>query len=139
MRFAVVLFLAFVIGCGGKTPTTPDTAFLRFTPRVPEPGSPESVRAEAGQGHVAVRATLSGPDPCRTLEADLDRTDQEVTLRVRVRPNGAEVCVQVVGGYAYDAVIEGLPPGRYVLQVVHMYLSTGWPTRAVLSQTMDVR
>jgi hypothetical protein len=139
MRFAVVLFLAFVIACGGKTPTTPDTAFLRFTPRVPEPGSPESVRAEAGQGQIAVRATLSGPDPCRTVEGDLNHTDQEVTLRVFIRPSGAGVCVQIIGRFAYDAVIEGLPRGRYVLQVVHTYPSTGWPTGAVLSQTMDVR
>lgn len=65
--------------------------------------------------------------------------NQELTLRVSIRPNGAPVCVTVLGGYAYDAVIEGLRPGRYVLQVVHTYPSTGLPTRTVLSQTMNVR
>ena len=139
MRFAVVPFLALVIACGGKAPTAPDTAFLRFNPRVPDPGSPESVTAEAGQGQITVRATLSGPDPCRTLEAELDQTDREVSLRVFIRPSGAGVCVLVIGRFAYDAVIEGLPRGRYVLQVVHTYPYTGWPTRTVLSQTMDVR
>ena len=139
MRFAVVLFLASMIACSGKTPTTPDTASLRFTPRGPEPGSLESVRAEAGQGQIAVRATLSAPDPCRTLDGELDLTDREVTLRVLIRPSGASVCVQVVGRFAYDAVIEGLPRGRYVLQVVHTYPSTGWPSGTVLRQTLDVR
>jgi hypothetical protein len=138
MRFAVVLFAAVVIACG-KAPTASGTASLRFTPRVPEPGSPESVTAEAGQGQITVRATLSGPDPCRTLEGELDQTDREVNLRVFIRPSGAGGCILVIGRFAYDAVIDGLPSGRYVLQVVHTYLSTGWPTRTVLNQTMDVR
>jgi hypothetical protein len=136
---AVVLLLAFVIACGDKAPTAPDTVFLRFTPRVAEPGSGESVTVETGQGQIAVRATLSGPDPCRTLEAELDQNDREVTLRFFIRPSGGGVCVQIIGGFSYEAVIEGLPRGTYGLQVVHAYPSTGWPTRAVLSQTVDVR
>lgn len=139
MRIALLLLLAFMIACGGKTLTAPDTAFLRFSPRVPEPGAADSVTAEAGQGQIAVRSTLRGPDPCRTLGGELEQTDREVTLRVFIRPSGAEVCVQVIGGFAYDAVIDGLPRGRYALQVVHTYPSTGWPTAAVLSQTVDVR
>ena len=139
MRFAVPLFLAFVIACGGKTPSAPDTASLRFTPRVPESGAAASVTAEAGQGQIAVRATLFGPDPCRTLGGELEQRGRDVTLRVFIRPNGAEVCVTVQGRFAYDAVIEGLPPGRYALQVVHTYQSTGLSTATVLSQTVDVR
>jgi hypothetical protein len=132
-----VLLLAVATACGGQTPTAPDTAILRFTPR--EPGSAEPfVTAEASQGQIAIRATLRGPDPCRTLEGELDHRDRAITLRVFVRPRG-EVCVQVIGGFAYDAVIEGLTRGTYVLQVVHTYPSTGWPTQAVLNQTMDVR
>lgn len=138
MRFAVLLLLAFVSACGGKTPTAPGTASLRFTPRVPEPGAAVSVTAEAGQGQIAVRSTLRGPDPCRTLGGELEQTDREVTLRVFIRPNSA-VCVQVVAGFAYDAVIQGLPRGKHALQVIHTYPSTGWPTGVVLSQTVDVR
>ena len=138
MRFAVLLLLAFVIACGGKTPTAPDRASLRFTPRVPESAT-DSVTAEAGQGQITVRSTLRGPDPCRRLEGELEQTGREVTLRVFIRPSGAEVCVQVEGRFAYDAVIEGLPRGSYVLQVVHTFPSTGRPTVAVLSQRVDVR
>lgn len=139
IRVAVLLLLASVIACGGKTPTAPDRASLRFTTRVPEPGATDVVTAEAGQGQITVRSTLSGPDPCRTLAGELEQTDREVTLRVFIRPNGDAACVQIVGGFAYDAVIEGLPGGRYALQVIHTYPSTGWPTAAVLSQTVDVR
>ncbi|HJU42114.1 MAG TPA: hypothetical protein VJ691_04835 [Vicinamibacterales bacterium] len=139
MRFAVVLILAFVIACSGRTTTAPDAAFLRFTQRPPEPGSSQSVTAEGGQAQISVRATLTGPDPCRMLDAVLDRANRELTLRVFIRPNGAAVCVQVLGKFAYDAVIEGLPRGKYVLQVVHAYSATGWPTQTVLTQTMDVR
>ena len=140
LHLTVVVFLAVVMACGGQTPTAPDTAFLRFTPRALELGSAESfVTAEASQGQIAIRASLLGPDPCRTLEGEFDQRDREITLRVFIRPSGAGVCVQVIGGFAYDAVIEGLPRGTYVLQVVHTYPSTGWPTQAVLNQTMDVR
>ena len=139
MRFAVLLFLAFVIACSGKTATAPDTASLRFVPRVPEPGGAHAVTAEAGLGQITVRSILAGPDPCRTLEGELEQRGRDLTLRVFIRPSGAGVCVQVVGRFAYDAVIEGLPRGRYALQVVHTYPSTGWPTGAVLSHTVDVR
>jgi len=140
MRLAVALFLPFVIACG-RTPTAPETAVLRFTPRAVAPGSGESasVKADAGHGQIAVRATLLGPDPCRTLEGELEQRDREVTLRVFIRPSGAGVCVQVIGGFAYDAVIERLPRGSHVLQVVHTYPSTGWSTRIVLNETVDVR
>ncbi len=138
LELALVLSFAAVMACG-QTPTEPDTASLRFMPRAPEPGAGESVMAEANQGHIAVRAILLGPDPCRTLEGELDQRDRKITLRVAIRPSGDAVCVLVVGRFAYDAVIEGLPRGRYGLQVIHTYPSTGWPTRAVLDQTLDVR
>src|SRR5918993_897452 len=83
MHFAVLLFLAFAIACGGKTPTAPDTASLRFTPRVPEPGVVNSVTAEAGQGQIAVRSILSGQDPCRTLGGEPER---RCSLRSGRRP-----------------------------------------------------
>ncbi len=138
MRFAVVPFLAFVIGCGGKTSTAPDSAFLRFTPRSPEPGSAESVTADAGQGLITVRAILAGPDPCRTLAGELEQAARQLILRVSIRPTG-EPCILIVGRFAYDASIEALVPGRYSLQVVHTYSSTGWPTDTVLNETLDVR
>lgn len=139
MRFGVMLLLALAIACDAKTPTAPDTASLRFIQRVAEPGSSGSVTAEAGEGRIAVRATLSGPDPCRTLEGELDQTARELKLRVFVRPSGAEGCVQVVGSFSYDAAIEQLPRGTYVLRVVHAYPSTGWTTQTVLSETLEVR
>jgi hypothetical protein len=138
MRFAVVLFLAFVIGCGGKTPTAPGSAFLRFTPRSPEPGSAESARADAGQGQITVHATLAGPDPCRTLAGELEQAVGQLILRVSIRPTGGP-CILIVGRFAYDASIEGLVRGRYSLQVVHTYSSTGWPANTVLNETLDVR
>lgn len=137
MRFVVVLFLTFAIGCGGETPTHPDSAVLRFTPRAPEPGSGESAGADAGQGRITVRATFAGPDPCRALSGDLEQDGRQLNLRVSVRPTGGP-CILVVGRFAYDASIEGLVPGRYSLQVVHMYPSTGWPTTTVLVETLTV-
>jgi len=137
-RLAVGLLVAFAIACGGETPTAPGQGTLHFSPHPPEPGSGESTTVEAGQGQIDVRATLTGPDPCRTLHGDLEQADRQLTLRVSIRPTGA-VCVAMIGRFAYDASIVGLTPGRYSLQVVHTYPSTGWPTTTVLNQTLDVR
>jgi hypothetical protein len=126
VRFMVVLFLAFVSGCDGNTPTHPDAAFLRFTPDTLEPGAAESASADAGPGQIAIHATFAGPDPCRTISADLEQAGRELTVRVSIRPTGGP-CILIVGRFAYDALIEGLAPGRYALQVVHVYPSTGWP------------
>jgi hypothetical protein len=134
----VVLSLAFMVACGGKSPTAPDSAMLRFTPRAPDAGAADSTTAEAGRGAITIRATLAGPDPCRTLDGNLEQTAQQLTLRVSIRPTGGP-CILVLGRFAYDAFIEGLTPGRYSLQVVHTYPSTGWPTSAVLNETVDVR
>jgi hypothetical protein len=137
MRIAAVLVLACVIGCGGNAPTAPEPAFLRFTSRAPDPGSSESAAAEAGRGQISVRATLAGPDPCRILAGQLEQSERQLTLRVSVQPTN-DVCVLVVGRFAYDAAIERLAPGTYSLRVVHDYPATGWPTTTVLNQTLTV-
>jgi hypothetical protein len=137
-RFVVGLLVAFAIACGGDTPTSPGSGSLQFTPHSPEPGTGESTTAEASQGQIDVRATLRSPDSCRTLHGELEQTGRQLTLRVSIRPTGA-VCVTVIGRFAYDASIVGLVPGRYSLQVIHTYPSTGWPTTTVLNDTFDVR
>ena len=137
-RWGAALLIAFAAGCGAETPTAPGTGALRFTPHPPAGGSAESITAEAAQGQIDIRATLAGPDPCRTLLGDLEQTGRQLTLRVSIRSN-ADVCVAMIGRFAYDASIVGLAPGRYDLQVVHAYPSTGWPTSTVLSESVDVR
>jgi hypothetical protein len=137
-RLGLALLIALAAGCGGETPTAPGTGALRFTPHPPDGGVGESVTAEAAQGQIDIRATLAGPDPCRTLLGDLEQDGRQLTLRVSIRSN-ADVCVAMIGRFAYDASIVGLVPGRYDLQVVHAYPSTGWPTATVLNETLDVR
>ena len=137
-RLASALLIAFAAACGGESPTAPGTGALRFTPHPPAGGGGESITAEAAQGQIDIRATLAGPDPCRTLLGDLEQAGRQLILRVSIRSN-ADVCVAMIGRFAYDASIVGLAPGRYDLQVVHAYPSTGWPTTTVLSETVDVR
>lgn len=138
MRIEAVLVAASLIGCGGTTPTAPSSASLRFTTRAPDPGSSESIAADAGRGQIAIRATLTGPDPCRSLTGQLEQSNRDLTLRVAIEPTGGP-CILVIGRFAYDAAIEGLPSGTYSLRVVHTYPSTGWPTTTVLNQTVAVQ
>jgi hypothetical protein len=137
-RVVAVLMMAFAVGCGGETPTAPGSGSLRFISHPPEPGSGESTTVEAGQGQIDVHATFTGPDPCRMPHGDLEQTGRQLTLRVSIHPTD-DVCVAVIGRFAYDASIVGLAPGSYSLQVVHTYPSTGWSTATVLNETLDVR
>jgi hypothetical protein len=138
MRVALVILAALAVGCSDKILSAPEGATLVFTSRTPEANAPDSATAVAGQGQITVRATLSGPDPCRVLDGDLDAEGKQLILRVSVRPVTG-VCVLVVGRFAYDATIEGLTPGSYTLQVIHSYPSTGLPTVTVVNQTLDVK
>lgn len=132
------VMLALAIACGGESPTAPGNGSLQFAPQSPQPGSDQSATAEAGQGQIDVRATLLGPDPCRTLQGELEQAGRQLTLRVSIREMGG-YCVLTLGQFAYTASIVGLSPGNYALQVVHTYPSTGWATTTVLNESLDVR
>ena len=139
MRFALALLCVFAVGCSDKTPTSPEGPTLVFAAKTPVTGAPDSATAVAGTGQIGVSATFAGPDPCRVLDGDLESTEsRQLTLRVSVRPVSG-VCTLVVGRFAYDAMIDGLTPGNYTLQVVHTYPSTNWPTATVISQTLTVK
>lgn len=97
------------------------------------------LEVEERRGGFAVDARLSAPDPCRTISAELQGTGSEVVIEVEIRPTSGGGCLQIIGTFAYEAVVDGLAPGAYHLQVIHRYPSTGWPTATVLDRQVQVR
>ncbi len=102
-----------------------------------EPGdAPDG--ATGGTGTVAVRGTISTPNPCYALSGTAAREGSTLTLTVSARSN-AEVCIQVIGTLGYDATLRGVPAGSYTLRVVHTYAGTGWETQTAMTQQVQVR
>ncbi len=115
------LALAGLGACGGgDTPTVAIDA----RPISREVARGESVAAvESGHHTIEVRRTIRIPDPCRTLAGDLVEVAGALTLRIVAVPDGRS-CPPGESYLAYTARIEGLPPGRYELRVVHAPLRT---------------
>ncbi len=97
------------------------------------------VQATGENGRIVVNATLSAPDPCRTLTGALEGAGSELTLRVSVARDQSEGCYQVIGTFKYDAVIRDLAPGSYRLRVIHSYADCCWPTVTALDRTLQVQ
>jgi hypothetical protein len=144
MKRVVAMVLCVVLGaCSSFEVTGPGADLpLEFSARAAQHGQWLEVpvmEAEGQPGRITVNARLSTPDPCRVLSGDLRGEGSKLVLAVAVRPNGSEGCYQVIGTFEYDAVIPGLRPGNYHLQVVHTYPGTGWPTSTVLDRQVQVR
>lgn len=96
------------------------------------------VRAEGDA--LVVEGRLQTPDPCRRVEGALRREGGAWVLEVSVRRDpAAEMCVQVLGAFAYRAVVTGLPEGEVRIRAVHTYPDAGWPDAEVLDRTVRVR
>lgn len=117
----------------------PGGAQLEFSARQGGDVSQPGARAQGGSGRITVEGSLSAPDPCRKVTGALERSGSELTLRVSVAAGGAEVCAQMIAGFAYTAAVSGLAPGTYTLRVVHTYPGTGWETTTVLNERVAVR
>lgn len=118
-------------------PASQLTVELAARPLQPAPDD-GSARASVDGGRVDVSGALPTPTPCYDLTGEARREGAVVTLTVQARAREGG-CIQVIAGFAYDASLRGLPAGRYTLRVVHAYAGTGWDTRQVLEQPIDVR
>ena len=138
-----VAALALLVGSAGcSNPTSPDqlatvTVQAAVTGSSQAPAgatAPPTIVAE-GQA-IVVLGLMSTPDPCQTIAASGSKSGNHVTITLSARRTG-EVCVAVLGQFAYRATAP-LPPGTYVVEVVHEYPGTGWPTEVARRATVLV-
>jgi hypothetical protein len=118
-----------------QTPAPGGPVTVEFKQR--EPGG-ASDGATGGTGTVAVRGTVSTPNPCYALSGTAAREGSTLTLTVTARST-AEVCIQSIGTLAFDATLRGVPAGSYTVRVVHSYGGTGWETKTAMTQQVEVR
>ena len=147
MRLTRALIASMMIAAASCLPASdvldPDPAdmSLRYghTGSQAAPGDVTNPPTVAGRdGAVEVRGILEAPDPCQTLTARHQRTATTVALRITVERN-AEMCVAMIGTFAYVATIPGLETGEYRLTVDYVYPNTGWPTNRAVDTTVQVR
>lgn len=79
---------------------------------------------------------MSTPTPCLTITGSGSISGNEVTITLTARPLGG-ACILMLGEFAYRAATP-LPSGTYVVEVVHEYPGTGWPTEVVRKATVLV-
>lgn len=94
--------------------------------------------ATGGAGTVTVSGTVSTPNPCHVLSGAAAREGSTLTLTITARSN-AEMCIQSIGTLGFDATLRGVPAGSYTLRVVHAYPGTGWETKTIMTQQVQVR
>jgi hypothetical protein len=135
--------VALVAACAGcNSPTNPDP-LPTVTVQAAESSSsgapagatsPPTILAE-GQG-IVVLGLMKTPTPCQTITGSGSTSGNQVTIRLTARPFG-QGCILVLGEFAYRATTP-MPPGTYVVEVVHEYPGTGWPTEVVRKATVVV-
>jgi hypothetical protein len=84
-----------------------------------------------------VLGLINTPDPCQELRAEVTRAGRLIRLTVIARSLPV-LCIQVIGSFAYTAVIDNLAPAVYTLEVFHAYENTGWPRTRVLAEPVAV-
>lgn len=119
----------------------PDTVTVELTPAEPSAaaGEEHAAAAEPAAGGITVRGTLSAPNPCQRLSAEVDADGGEVVLRVLARSDPDAMCAQVIASLGYTAEVRGLAPGTYTLRVVHAYPDSGWDEHTALTTQVAVR
>ncbi len=92
---------------------------------------------ESGFHEVLVRRVIRVPNQCTTLEADLARAGNHLTLRITA-VSADDECTQGEAVYAYEAVLKDLRSGRYELQVVHRLAESPVQAKVVLEHPIVV-
>jgi hypothetical protein len=133
MRVATMAVLLSAIPmCRPSAPDGPVTGDARLeftvTAAAQAPAADTVTISRVAPGEVVIEGALSTPTPCYRVEGSLSEESGGLTLRVTATSQGG-FCIQVLGGFSYDARISDLAPGSLSITVVHTYPSTGWEER----------
>ncbi|HEV2147959.1 MAG TPA: hypothetical protein VGR37_11205 [Longimicrobiaceae bacterium] len=148
-RFVAALLLLGIAACTDLALPVPHLARLDFDARSTSgegrpaaltsasSSSPE-VQVQGGAKRIVVRGRIRTPNPCQNVSAVLVPLGRDLRLDVTARRTG-DGCPDVIGTFTYQAVVDGLPAGRYRVRVRHLCPGTGWETRTVLDHPVWVR
>ncbi len=77
---------------------------------------------------VEIAGTISTPNPCYEITAELTEQAEKLELTLTARSRGG-ICPQVIGYFEYRARITSLAAGDHELITVYRYPETGWEER----------
>jgi hypothetical protein len=104
---------------------------------VPWSDAPIPPTVRLARGRIEVTGVIHTPDPCQDLSAHAVRADARIILTVTARSRSGG-CVTAIGTFGYTAVIDGVPPGMYALEVAYAYENTGWKRKQALASEVTV-
>jgi hypothetical protein len=144
MRVRFLTALAVLVAAGGcSSGTAPGVESLSFTavltrdPAAPRDASyPPTVRGR--EGRVEVLGVITTSNPCQEVTGRVSRTGRNVRLTVTARSLPV-FCFAVVATFAYTAVIDGLAPAVYAVEVFHAYENTESEPARVFVGAVSVR
>ncbi len=118
-----------IVACGSVRPqaNTTQEATLEFVILETEIRAQRdtSYLSGSGDGQLTVSGVIRTPNPCYSLDAEVDADADSVTLRVTATPQ-PRICASVVAAFPYTATVGGLKGGAYTVNVLYTYPATGW-------------
>jgi hypothetical protein len=134
----IALFLA---GCAAST--APERERPEFDwGHVGSPGAPEGATnpptVRVREGGLEVLGIITTPHPCLDVAGELQRDGRTLSLTVTASSDRLELCIGVLGHFAYAADVSDLEPGSYRVIVTHVIPNSGWPTTEVLDAEVEV-
>jgi hypothetical protein len=140
-RPTISLLLLLVAGCAASTaPASERPAFdwgQVGSPEAPEGAtSPPTVRVRPGG--LEVLGIITTPSPCLDIAAAVERHDRTLSLTITASSDRLELCIGVLGHFAYAADVPDLAAGEYRVIVRHVIPNTGWPVETVLDTEVEV-
>lgn len=97
------------------------------------------VTAEGGAHGVVVRGAMVTPSNCWTLGGAADRIGPLITLNVHARLTAPGCPPDATGASTYKVTLRRIPPGTYVVRVLHTYRGDELPRSLALDTTVTVR
>jgi hypothetical protein len=135
------LSLMLLAGCAASTaPETERPAFAWGhvgSPEAPD-GATNPPTVHVREGGLVVLGIITTPHPCLDVAAELQRDGATLRLDVSASSDRLELCIGVLGHFAYAANVSDLEPGTYRVIVRHIIPNSGWPTTEVLNAEVEV-
>lgn len=88
----------------------------------------EPVIRDTTAAGVEITGTISTPNPCYEVSAELNAEGRNLELILTARSKGG-MCPQVIANFEYRARIRDLEAGTYELVILYRYPQTGWEER----------
>ena len=141
-RHSIVSLLALLVaGCAASTAPEVERPAFEWghvgSPAAPD-GATDPPTVRVREGGLELLGIITTPHPCLDVAAELERVDRTLTLDVSASSDRLELCIGVLGRFAYAADVPDLEAGRYRVIVRHVIPNSGWPVETVVDREVDV-